>query len=94
MNMTPEVLAFIKEHDASEKANTTHKRVNRKNPDPYNKIVQILYRLSSPAYILIRRLRIPTNFGGIDIAPIIIVLFLQFVDIFLVRLLNAFAISL
>lgn len=56
------------------------------NPDPFNKIVQILYRLSAPAYALVRKSRIPTIFGGIDLAPFIIILVLQFLDIFLMRL--------
>ena len=56
------------------------------NPDPFNKIVQILYRLSAPAYALVRKTKIPTIFGGIDLAPFIIILVLQFLDIFLMRL--------
>lgn len=61
------------------------------NPDPFNKIVQILYRLSAPAYALVRKTRIPTVFGGIDLAPLIIILVLQFVDIFLMRLFSELA---
>lgn len=61
------------------------------NPDPFNKIVQILYRLSAPAYALVRKTRIPTVFGGIDLAPLIIILVLQFVDIFLMRLFGELA---
>jgi len=55
-------------------------------PDPYNPIVQILYRLTEPAYGLIRRY-IPTNFSGFDIAPLILILALQFFDLFFVNLL-------
>lgn len=62
------------------------------NPDPYNPIVQILYRLTEPVYRWIRRL-IPTVIGGIDIAPIIVILALQFTDKFLVRLLHYLATS-
>ncbi|ARR00843.1 MULTISPECIES: YggT family protein [Campylobacter] len=51
-------------------------------PDPFNPIVQLLYRLSAPAYGLIRKLKIPTAFGGIDIAPIIILLSLEFISRF------------
>ena len=64
------------------------------NPDPYNKFVQFLYRATIPAYNLVRKTRIPTVFGGIDIAPIIVLLVLQFIDLFIVRLLNAIALSL
>lgn len=57
------------------------------NPDPYNKVVQILYRITTPAYELVRKTRIPTVFGGIDIAPIIVLLVLLFLDMFVVGLL-------
>jgi YggT family protein len=56
------------------------------NPDPSNPIVQILRRLTEPAYALVRRY-IPTTIGGIDLSPIIIILALQFLDLFLVRVL-------
>ena len=46
------------------------------NPDPNNPIVQILYRLTEPAYSLVRK-TIPTVFNGIDLAPLIIVIGLQ-----------------
>jgi YggT family protein len=55
-------------------------------PDPYNPIVQTLYKLTEPVYAFIRRY-IPTLIGGIDIAPIIVILGLQFLDLFLVKLL-------
>ncbi|WP_064000321.1 YggT family protein [Campylobacter iguaniorum] len=61
------------------------------NPDPYNKIVQLLYRITNPAYELVRKTRIPTVFGGIDIAPIIVLLALQFLDMFLVGILVGIA---
>lgn len=54
-------------------------------PDPYNPIVQILYRLTQPAYNLVRRF-IPTMIGSIDLAPLIIVLALKFIQIFLTNL--------
>lgn len=57
-------------------------------PDPYNPIVQILFRLTNPVYAFIRRY-IPTVFGGLDIAPIIVILSLQFIDLFAVKLLFA-----
>ncbi len=56
------------------------------NPDPYNKIVQFLHRATQPAYNLVRKTGIPTVFGGIDVAPIIVLLALEFVDQFLIRL--------
>jgi YggT family protein len=54
-------------------------------PDPNNPIVQMLYRLTEPAYALVRRF-IPTVFGGIDLAPLIIIFALIFLETFLGRL--------
>lgn len=59
-------------------------------PDPYNPIVQVLNRLSEPAYRLVRRY-IPTTFNGIDLAPLIIIIGLKVIEILLVTLLNALA---
>ena len=59
-------------------------------PDPYNPIVQILFRLTNPMYAFIRRL-VPTLIGGIDLAPLIVILTLQFIDLFAVKLLFALA---
>jgi len=57
-------------------------------PDPYNPIVQILFRLTNPVYAFIRKF-VPTLIGGIDLAPLIVILTLQFVDLFAVKLLFA-----
>jgi YggT family protein len=46
----------------------------------------MLFRLTEPVYSKVRSL-IPTVFGGIDIAPIIVILALQFLDLFVVKLL-------
>jgi len=54
-------------------------------PDPNNPIVQMLHRLTEPAYALIRRF-VPTVFGGMDLAPIIIIFALIFLETFLGRL--------
>jgi YggT family protein len=54
-------------------------------PDPYNPIVQTLYRLTEPAYAFIRRY-IPTIFGGIDLAPVIILFILMFLETFIGQL--------
>ena len=54
-------------------------------PDPYNLIVQMLYRLTEPAYALIRKY-IPTVFGGMDLAPIILIFALIFLETFLKNL--------
>ncbi len=49
------------------------------NPDPSNPIVQVLRRLTEPVYSFIRRY-IPTVIGGIDLAPIIIIFAIIFVQ--------------
>ena len=54
-------------------------------PDTYNPIIQILYRVTEPAYAFVRRY-IPTTFGGMDIAPMIILFGLIFLENFLGRL--------
>lgn len=51
-------------------------------PDPYNPIVQMLHRLTEPAYAFVRRF-VPTVFGGMDLAPIIIIFILIFLETFL-----------
>lgn len=55
------------------------------NPDPNNPLVQMLYRLTEPAYALVRKY-IPTVFGGMDLAPIILIFGLMFLEIFLKNL--------
>ena len=50
------------------------------NPDPYNPVVQFLYRVTNPAYSFVRRL-IKTNFNGLDLAPLVIIVALQVVVI-------------
>ncbi len=54
-------------------------------PDPYNPIVQMLYRLTEPVYAQIRRF-IPTVVGGLDLAPLILIFALMFLEIFLGKL--------
>lgn len=61
-------------------------------PDPYNPIVQIIYRLTEPAYRLLRR-TMPTVFNGLDLAPLILVILLQVMDVILVNIINALVLS-
>jgi len=58
------------------------------NPDPFNPIVQFLYRITNPAYAALRRF-IRTDFNGLDLAPLIIIIGLQVVIVILRSLLNA-----
>ena len=52
------------------------------NPDPYNPIVQILYRLTEPVLAPVRY-RMP-DIGGIDASPIVVLLIIFFLQSFLV----------
>ncbi len=54
------------------------------NPDPYNPIVQLLYRLTEPVLYRIRRL-IPAFPMGIDLSPLIAILIIYFLQNFLVQ---------
>jgi YggT family protein len=60
------------------------------NPDPYNPVVQFLHRVTNPAYKLVRRL-MRTNFNGLDLAPLVIIVGLQVVTIFLNYIFNVVA---
>ena len=57
------------------------------NPDPYNQIVQFLHRITNPAYAFVRKF-IKTNFNGLDLAPLIIIVGLQVIIVILQALLN------
>jgi len=46
------------------------------NPDPYNPIVQFLYRVTNPAYAFVRKF-IRTDINGLDLAPLIVIVALQ-----------------
>lgn len=54
------------------------------NPDPYNKIVIFLYRVTEPVLGPIRRL-IPRNNLPFDFSPIIVLLVIMFLQYFLVQ---------
>jgi len=60
------------------------------NPDPYNPIVQFLYRITNPAYSFVRRF-IRTSFNGLDLAPLIIIVGLQIAMILLNYFFNVIA---
>lgn len=57
-------------------------------PDPYNPIVQIIYRLTEPAYRALRRL-MPTVFNGLDLSPVILIVLLNVIDVILINVINA-----
>ena len=60
------------------------------NPDPYNPIVRTIRNLTEPVYSKIRRF-IPTTYGNIDFAPLIVLLIIIFLQIFLVNTLRDLA---
>jgi len=54
------------------------------NPDPYNKIVIFLYRVTEPVLRPIRKI-IPRHNLPIDFAPLIVLLVIMFLQYFLVQ---------
>lgn len=54
------------------------------NPDPYNKIVIGLYRITEPVLGYVRRI-LPIRNIGIDFSPIIVLLVILFLKYFLVE---------
>ncbi len=64
------------------------------NPDPYNSIVQFLYKVTEPILVPVRKL-IPLDWGiGIDLSPLLAFLLLLLVKSFLVRTLYDLALRL
>ncbi len=55
-------------------------------PDPYNPIVQTLYKLTEPIYAYIRKY-IPTVIGSIDLAPLILIFALEFLEMLITNIL-------
>ena len=53
------------------------------SPDPYNPVVQILYRITEPVLARVRQ-RMP-DFGGMDFSPLVVILVIIFLQNFLVR---------
>jgi YggT family protein len=52
------------------------------NPDPYNPIVNFLYRATEPVLYRVRSL-LP-DLGGIDLSPLVVLLVVQFLQRFVV----------
>ncbi|MCF8034440.1 MAG: YggT family protein [Desulfarculaceae bacterium] len=48
-------------------------------PDPNNPIVRFLFAVTEPVFWRIRRI-IPTSFGGFDVAPVILILAIIFIQ--------------
>ncbi len=60
------------------------------NPDPYNPIVQFLYKVTEPALAPFRRLT-GSYSHGIDLSPLIVILIIYFLQSFLIKTLYQFA---
>ena len=60
------------------------------SPDPYNMIVQLLYKTTEPMLAPFRRL-VPAYSIGIDLSPIFALLVIWFLKLFLVRTLFGLA---
>ncbi|MBI5193454.1 MAG: YggT family protein [Nitrospirae bacterium] len=60
------------------------------NPDPYNKIVQLLFRITEPVLDPLRKL-VPAWKLGLDLSPMIAILIIMFLKRFLVSTLMQMA---
>jgi YggT family protein len=60
------------------------------NPDPYNPIVQFLYRATEPVLEPIRR-ALPMMSIGIDFSPLIVIFAIYFLQVFLIGSLHDLA---
>ena len=54
--------------------------------DPYSQFMQIIDRLTSPAYNFIKRF-VRTDFNGLDFAPLILIIILQFINLTIAKFL-------
>lgn len=63
------------------------------SPDPYNPIVRFINTATEPVFYQIRK-RLPVNFGGLDLSPVIVILAIIFLQTFLVESLLRLAITL
>ena len=60
------------------------------NPDPYNPIVQFLYRVTDPVLYQVKKV-VPMPGIGIDFSPIVVILIIYFLQIFAVQSLMDFS---
>ena len=49
------------------------------NPDPYNPIVRFLYGVTEPLFDWVRE-HLPVFFGGIDFSPMVVIIFIMFLQ--------------
>ena len=60
------------------------------NPDPFNPIVRFINNITEPVLYRIRQ-KLPLDFGGIDISPIVVIFAIVFLDNFVVASLHSLA---
>ena len=58
-------------------------------PDPYHPIVRFLRAVTEPVFYRIRRAMPFVMVGGFDLSPVVVLLFIQFLQLFLAYLLNS-----
>ena len=63
------------------------------SPDPYNPIVRFIHNVTEPVLRPIR-MKLPVNFGGLDLSPIIVFLGIIFLRTFVVSSLQRLSMSL
>lgn len=51
-------------------------------PNPYNPIVRFIYSITEPVFDLVREY-LPTNFGGIDFSPMVVIAVIWFLQMWL-----------
>lgn len=51
-------------------------------PDPYNPIVRAIYGLTEPIFDWVRE-RLPVVFGGIDFSPFVVLIVVEFLQVWL-----------
>lgn len=52
------------------------------DPNPYNPIVRFVYAITQPVFSWVRE-HLPVIFGGIDLSPIVVIIGIQFVQVYL-----------
>jgi YggT family protein len=62
------------------------------NPDPYNPIVRFLYNVTEPVLGFFRR-TFPLVYGGMDLAPLVVLLIIVFLQRFVVATLLELALG-
>ena len=60
------------------------------NPDPFNPIVRFIHNITEPVLYRIRQ-KLPLDFGGIDVSPIVVIFAIVFLDNFVIASLHSIA---